>query len=198
MFQLDTGILSSELPVDGGRSLITSCFPGSHFFAKELFLPDTLVQALTGKDIEFNLSHIEPTAMLWRVVELNAFQNAPRFFWDKRFIESGWLVDAEVVLHESDARRMGIPDIDQDFQALGIVNHRSAVSHFDMPPTAERFEKHEEIAGAMPFIFIIIALRRTWLHRQWCTCLANQLFCAFIETNYRLLRIIRFMASVGN
>jgi hypothetical protein len=56
VFQLDTGILSSELPVGGGRSLITSGFPGSHFFAKELFLPDTPVQALTGKDIEFNLS----------------------------------------------------------------------------------------------------------------------------------------------
>ena len=86
MFQFDTGILSSELPVGGSRSLIASGFPGHHFFTEELFLLDTPVQALIGEDIEFNLSHIKPTAVLWRVVELDTFQNAPRFFWGERFI----------------------------------------------------------------------------------------------------------------
>ena len=95
----------SELPSDLSFDLIPIKFPSAclgsvPFFCECLDITNPPVQALPGKGRELNLSHIEPTAVLWRVVELDAFQNATCLFWGKRFIQSGRLMSAEVVLNE--------------------------------------------------------------------------------------------------
>jgi hypothetical protein len=50
-----------------------------------------------------------------------------------------------------------------------------AVRHFDVPPTFEGCEHHEEVGDAVAFIFIVVMGRTSWLHGDRRACLGHQL-----------------------
>src|SRR5436190_19212318 len=59
-----------------------------------------------------------------------------------------------------------------------------------MPPARLRFTKQKEIAGAVPFVFIIIAFHLVRLGRDRCSCFLNQLLTGLVEVDFRTLRVV--------
>ena len=53
--------------------LVSITFPGLHFVGEGLQVRNAAVQALSGKDAQFDLGDIEPATVLGRVVQ---FENA--------------------------------------------------------------------------------------------------------------------------
>ena len=72
-----SGLLYAEVPVDPGLRLVTFLFQGLDLPAEGLLVWETLTEVTAGEYAEPNLRHIEPTAVLGRVVELQSLGDAP-------------------------------------------------------------------------------------------------------------------------
>lgn len=89
----------------------------------------------------------------------------------------------KVILNQADDGGLGITFIGQVFEAVGILQLGATGGHLHLSPGSQGLTKHEEIAGAMAFVFIIVALGFTWLHRQGRARFANELLRAFVKAD---------------
>ncbi len=96
----------------------------------------------------------------------------------------------EIVHDHDDFLSLWEMNINQVTHTVGEIYHRAPVSDFDMPPRFQRREEDKQIAGAIPFIFIIILGQSTRFGRQWAARLLRLLFTSLVETNHGLLGII--------
>jgi hypothetical protein len=79
---------------------------------------------------------------------------------------------------------------------MGVVDGRTAIRHFHMPPAFERREHHEEIRGAVSFVFIIAAHRAPRLHRDRGPRIAEQLPAGLVKKHKGTIRIARTFVNV--
>ena len=107
---LNTCVRGSELPVGLGVVGISIIFPGCDFVDEGLFIRNAAIEALGRKNTEFGLRHIEPTAVLWRVMPFEPFGQPPCFGSGKSFIERSLGVGVEIILHQSDF--LGVEEVD--------------------------------------------------------------------------------------
>jgi hypothetical protein len=73
------GFVGCEHPIDAGAGGVALTFPGSDLGFELLLRVDASVEALAAQHSDFDLDHVEPTCVLWGVVELQSSQNAPGF-----------------------------------------------------------------------------------------------------------------------
>ena len=73
MLELDAGIRVGKAPVDADGGGVARLFPGRDFCGEVLLVVQAFGQALAGEDREFDLSHVQPGAVLGRVVDLQPF-----------------------------------------------------------------------------------------------------------------------------
>ena len=66
------GVGGRELPINGSVFLVSITFPGLHLVGEGLQVRNAAVQALSGKDAQFDLGDIEPAAVPWAVVQFEA------------------------------------------------------------------------------------------------------------------------------
>ncbi len=118
--------------------LITVGFPGGDFALEQGLGRNPLIQTLTRQDSQFGFHHIEPTAVLGRVMKLDALDQAPGFDRCKGFIEGRGRVNIQVVHDQPNAFGVREVNIDQFFHAQGEVQFRTAVGDDDMPPARQR------------------------------------------------------------
>src|SRR6202521_2889068 len=78
---------------------------------------------------------------------------------------------------------------------MRVVNSRAAAGHFDMPPAFERRKEHEEIGGAVTFVFVIGSRETSRFHRDRLPRIGNQLLRGFIKTDQRNIAIARAPCS---
>src|SRR3974377_608288 len=90
------------MPIGVGVVGISIILPSCYFADEDLFVWDAAIEALGCKDAELRLRHIEPTAMLWRVMPFEPLDEPPCLCGGKSFVERGWLVGVEIILHEND------------------------------------------------------------------------------------------------
>ncbi len=75
--ELPPGILGSKPPVDGSLGGIALPFQGSDFPAESGLIGDAPPEARAGQHAKLDLSHVQPTAVLGRMVELQPFYDPP-------------------------------------------------------------------------------------------------------------------------
>ncbi len=97
MLEFDTGACCGELPIGLGVVGISIIFPSCDFVGEGLFVRDAPIEALGRKDNQFGLRHIEPTAVLWRVMPFEPFGQPPCFGGGKSFIKRSLGVGVEIV-----------------------------------------------------------------------------------------------------
>ena len=71
-------ILTSERPLDGSLSGVTSLLPRVNLALQKVAVFNAPLQALTAEDADFDLRHVQPTRVLGCVVELHLM--LPLFF----------------------------------------------------------------------------------------------------------------------
>lgn len=146
-----------------------------HFEGEGLLVGDTPVKTLRGEKTQLGFGHVQPAAVLGGIVDLEALDQAARFGGREGLVQRSWAMGVEVVLHQDDfvgGREVNVREVGE---RLGVVDRRTPIGHFHMPPTLERGEHHEQIGGAVAFIFIVKPRRPTRLHRHRHARLGNQL-----------------------
>ena len=68
MLEFDAGGIGRELPVGFGVMDIAISLPGGDLVDEDLLVRDAAVETLRRENGEFGFRHIEPTAVLWRVM----------------------------------------------------------------------------------------------------------------------------------
>ena len=78
---------TDELPICFGVVRVAAAFPGGNFLDQGLLVGDAPIEALTRQNAEFGLCHIQPAAMLGRVVPLEPLDEPPRLGGGESFIK---------------------------------------------------------------------------------------------------------------
>src|SRR3954447_25433809 len=78
MLELDARVLGREAPVDAVSGGIAVGDPGGHFLLDSRPVGQPAVQALALQDTQLDLGHVEPTAMLGRVMDFQLVGQALR------------------------------------------------------------------------------------------------------------------------
>ena len=87
----------------------------------------------------------------------------------------------QVVLHDPDARGIGIMDIDEFAHALGVVFCRPPLGELDLAPWPVHVDADEEIDGAITVVFAIVTFELPRLGRDRLAHLADQLDRAYMS-----------------
>src|SRR5262245_47178931 len=82
----------------------------------------------------------------------------------------------EMIQHNANHCGFGIAFVYQSLPGVGKVELRTLLGYLNVPPARLRFHKEQEVARAVAFIFVIIALRSPRLGRQWLPGLLDELF----------------------
>ena len=125
-----------------------------------------MVEALAAQYADFDLDHVEPAGVLGRVVELDAPQDAPGLGGRKGLIEGACGVGRQVVLHDADARGVGIMNIDEFAHALGVIPRGPPRGDLDLAPQPMHVDADEEIDGAVAAVLAIVAFELARLGRD--------------------------------
>ena len=64
-------------------------------------------------------------------------------------------MDVEIVLDQNDGLGGGKVDIGHVFQEVSIIHGGVAICDFDMAPTFERREQHEQVGGSIALVLAI-------------------------------------------
>jgi hypothetical protein len=97
--------LTSETPVNSGAGGVAFGFQSLGFAQERSGVADAPVPALTVKDAQVQLGHVEPTAVLGRVMQFQLTGNLARFVRFEGFLQRGQLMGAQVVEHDADSVR---------------------------------------------------------------------------------------------
>src|SRR5918999_10378 len=190
MFEFVSRFGRREAPLYGGLFCIAACLPSGERATDRPPVAQPPIQALGRHHRELDFGHIEPTAVLGGVVEIQLPQNAARFHGRKSGRQRGGSVRVQVIQYDANHHRVGEMDVHQVFHRLCKVVCRAPVSDLDMPPAPQRLEAQEQVTAPFPMVFVVIPRRLPRSGRQGLADLTHQLVGAFIETDYRIVGII--------
>src|SRR3974390_1142164 len=88
--ELFASLVCCEAPIDAGAGGVSILLPFGDLGFEEVAFADAAVEALTVQHADFNFDHVQPTGVLWRVVELQTVEDAMRLGGGERFIQSAW------------------------------------------------------------------------------------------------------------
>ena len=98
--QLDTCISRGEAPIYRSLMGVAFGFPRQSFTSQKIPIRDMITQTLSTENTEFNLSHVEPTAMLGSIVKLQPVQYTSGLGWLKGFIQGCRFMGVQVVFNQ--------------------------------------------------------------------------------------------------
>jgi hypothetical protein len=101
MLEFDAGVLGRELPVGFGVMGIAIRLPSGNLVDEDLLVRDAAVETLRRENGEFGLRHIEPTAVLWRVMPFEPLDETSCFVWRKSLVQRCGFMGVEIVLHQN-------------------------------------------------------------------------------------------------
>src|SRR3990172_4070214 len=102
----------------------------------------------------------------------------------------------QVIQDHPNARSVREVKVNQFAQANGKVNFLACGGDFDMSPSSERLEQHEQITRPFSVIFVIKASFVARLSGQWVSNIAHQLHRALIKAYHRSGWVIGFGIQV--
>ena len=85
--QLLACVLCAEVPMHRSVPTIALRLEGSHVALESLFIRDVAFPGLACEDAKLDLSHVEPTSVLWREMELKSLADPVGFFGFERLVE---------------------------------------------------------------------------------------------------------------
>src|SRR5215207_558488 len=136
--QLAPRVLGRKAPLDLGARGVALVFQLLDLAPERLLVRDAPVKALAAEDTQLDLSDVEPTAVLRRVVELQLPQYPPRLFRREGLVQRRRAVGVQVVEDDADALGSRVALIDKPLHLVREVLHRPSFRHLDVPPPALR------------------------------------------------------------
>lgn len=153
---------------------------------------------MSGQNGDFNFSHVQPTAMLRCVMELQFFHQLPGFFGRVSFIERGRRVGVEIVQDYPDFFCFRPVDVNHFIHTNGKILFGTPGGHFHVSPTGQGFQKYKQVAGSFAAVFVVIADRFSRLKRQGLSRFADQLIRNLVKTDHGIVRLVGFSIQIQN
>lgn len=97
VLEFNACILRSEAPINGRAAGIAVFHPGGDFLLQSFAVSNATVETLTTKDTKLDFSHVQPTAVLGGVMQLQLARDPMRFFRRECFIQGSQAVRVEIV-----------------------------------------------------------------------------------------------------
>ncbi len=89
----------------------------------------------------------------------------------------------QVVLNQHDGLGLGKVNIAGFLEHMGVINGPAVRGRLDMAPTLEWREQHEQIGGAIAFVFMVVAGGDARRHWHEGTGFGSELLGGFVKTN---------------
>ena len=157
---------------------------------------DTAPQALTAQMAEFDLRHVEPTAVFRRIMDRSFIRDSFRLRRIKGFIQRSFGVGIQIVHHEANLLHVGIMLINQFFDKVRPIHFGALLSDFGLPLACSWFKSYKNVCCPIPLVLCVIP---QWLPRfSWerNTHFPNQLRRHFVHTHLGTLRVIRCFIDI--
>ena len=163
---------------------------------ERLFIWYTVTKTMFAEYTQLYFGHVEPTAMLRRVMKLQPPGDTSGLGRCKYLIERPLLMRIEIVHDQSDHVRFWKGLIHQPLQLMSKVFGSSMLGHFDVSPASQGLYNHEQVAGSISLILIVASLaspRPGWnpFHR-----VCHQLLRCLIAAYYWAQRVGWFFVQV--
>src|SRR6185503_3954032 len=194
--KLSARIDGSESPVNGCLCFIALILNRFDLSLESRFISDPPLQTLPTKDAQFDLRHIQPASVLWRVVKFQSLEYSSCHFWGERFVERLRFVSIQIVHHHTYAIGIRIPLLGKPSHLAGEVLIGATLSYLDVPGATARLANHEQVSGSVAPVFIVKSLPTTRLRLNRLASLLYQLCTCFIETDRRSLLVIRLFIQI--
>jgi len=162
--ELDACSDGRELPIHGGGALVARTDPGRHLIFQGLLCPDAPDQTLATEHTQLALGHVQPTAPLGRVVDLQLAQEAPSLSRGKGFVQRAADVSIQVVQHHHfGIRERDIHDV--AYQVRPILA-RALLRDTNSPLAQQGSKHHEDVGNPLALVFVVAALHLSKAQRQ--------------------------------
>src|ERR1700752_2475207 len=102
MLEFDAGVFGRELPIGFGVMGIAVSLPWGDLTDEEFLVGDAASKTLRRQNGEFGFRHIEPTAVLWRIMPFEPLDEPSCFVWRKSLVERCGFMGVEIVLNQND------------------------------------------------------------------------------------------------
>ena len=119
--EFPSGVPGSEAPVDDGPGLVALAFQGLGLPAERSLVGEPLLQAGAGQYAELDFRHIQPSAVLGRMVKLQPFGNSPGLGSRERFVQRRLAMGIQIVQNHSNHRDLRVGLIHQPAHLVGEV-----------------------------------------------------------------------------
>ena len=123
---------------------------GLGFPPQHILVGEPLPQAAAGQYAELNLGHVQPTAVLWRVVKLQPTCNPPGLGGGESFVQGRHPVGIQAGLVQDHPHARDLPSrlhLPAAAHLMGEVLHRAPLGH-RIPPAANLSPRQRRIAQA--------------------------------------------------
>jgi hypothetical protein len=150
----------------------------------------TAIQTLRGEHRACTCGHIEPTALLRRLVQCQLPRDPACFCRGKGLIPRGG-GGMEVIHAPSHHVRLWKMPVDQLLHLHGEDMLRAACCDVAVPPSTQRLDEEEEMCRAFAAILLIVSSGLSRPGRQGVPCLTDHLHRTCITTDLRTPPIIR-------
>ncbi len=87
MLEFDASVIGRELPIGFGVMGIAVSFPSGDLTDEDLLVDDAASKTLRRKNREFGFRHIEPTAVLWRIMPFEPLDEPSCLVWRKSLVQ---------------------------------------------------------------------------------------------------------------
>lgn len=188
--QLATSIGLGKQPSYRFAGPIAGVVPGSDLVCKGLDVANSPITAWFGKSGSFYLSHIEPTALDWGIVQRKLLGKLESLLRGKRRVQGSWCMCLQVGLYKANTRDQGIIFFDQLLHKQSLVDGGASCSHLHKTPASPGVERQENTARAMTLIFVILTFRSPRLHGNRSEYIPHELTRPFIKAHDRTQRVI--------
>ena len=157
---------------------------------------DSTVETLIAQDAQLYLGHIQPTAVYWSVMELQALGDASCFGWLEGIVQRAQLVSVEVVQHQPYRLCVRVCLVNQPPHLMSEVHSSAPLGHLDMPPASFRLTEHEQVSSAVSLVLVVISFHPTRLGADGRSLIDHQLLGRLVETDHGMVRVVVCVVQV--
>ena len=130
-FELGVGSLSRERPDQRFALLVAVLLPSLDIASQRLACLASGVQALAREDADLDFGHVQPTRMLWRVVEANPAQQLGGLLLTERIDEAFLEVGVEIVQDQMQTPRRFVGRVEQVLDEGGEIGLAASLGDDD-------------------------------------------------------------------
>src|SRR3989344_2822914 len=140
--------------------------------------------------MNFYLSLVKPTGMLWGRVPFDLLSNSGAFLLSERLNKRLPVVRIQVIFNQYNLFYVLVGMSNQIFDTGSVVFFCPSFCYPDDSFLSFRLNGNKEVAGSIALVFLINPLWFSWFTCYGCSCFFQELFTLFIQTDDWFLWVI--------